>query len=258
MDGLVATGIVKRFGGLVALDGAEVTAPLGTITGLIGPNGAGKTTLFNVCCGYLRPDAGRILLDGEDITGEAPARRARRGLGRTFQRMELFATLTVAENVEMAAEAVHVGDDPLSPIGLRGGGRRIRAEVRERAAEILDLVDLGPLATKVAGALSTGQGRLVELARALARQPRLLLLDEPSSGLDASETAAFGALLERIVADQSVGILLVEHDMSLVLRSCSMIHVLDFGQPLFHGTPDEVRASEVVRAAYLGSEALTT
>ncbi len=258
MDGLVATGIVKRFGGLVALDGAEISAPLGTITGLIGPNGAGKTTLFNVCCGYLRPDEGQVLLDGDDVTTDAPARRARRGLGRTFQRMELFATLTVAENVEMAAEAVHVGDDPLSPVGLRSGGRKVRAEVRDWAATIIDLVGLGPLAHRVAGTLSTGQGRLVELARTLARRPRLLLLDEPSSGLDGSETAAFATLLDRVVDEHAVGILLVEHDMSLVLRSCSTIHVLDFGRPLFVGAPDEIRASDVVRVAYLGSQAVAT
>ena len=253
-EGLSARGVVVRFGGLVALNGVSVEAPRGRITGLIGPNGAGKTTLFNVCCGFQKPDEGDVWLDGSAISGESPARRARLGLGRTFQRMELFGSLTVRENVELAAEAAHVGDDPLTQLGLVGGSRKIRKETREIASGLLEDTGLTGLADRLAGEISTGQGRLVELARALARGPRLLLLDEPSSGLDAAESHEFGQLLVRLVRDRDLGILMVEHDMSLVLNICEWIYVLDFGRPLMNGTADEVRNSEEVRAAYLGQQ----
>jgi ABC-type branched-subunit amino acid transport system ATPase component len=256
--GLTAEGVVVRFGGLVALNGVDVQAPPKRITGLIGPNGAGKTTLFNVCCGFQKADEGTVTLDGDDISAEPPARRARLGLGRTFQRMELFGSVTVRENVEMAAEAAYVGADPLTQLGLVRGSRRIRHEVREVAAQLLDETGLTPIAGQLAGEISTGQGRLVELARALARGPRLLLLDEPSSGLDARESHEFGRLLERLVADRDMGILMVEHDMGLVLNICQWIYVLDFGRPLMDGTAAEVRNSDEVRAAYLGRESGTS
>jgi ABC-type branched-subunit amino acid transport system ATPase component len=166
--------------------------------------------------------------------------------------MELFGSLTVRENVELAAEAVHVGDDPLTQLGVLGGSRASRREVRQTAEVLLEEVGLVGVAKQLASELSTGQGRLVELARALARRPRILLLDEPSSGLDAAESATFGELLTRLVAERDLGILLVEHDMSLVLNICDWIHVLDFGGPLMAGTPAEVRSSDEVRAAYLG------
>jgi ABC-type branched-subunit amino acid transport system ATPase component len=224
------------------------------ITGLIGPNGAGKTTLFNVCCGFQRPDRGIVNLAGQDISSESPARRARLGLGRTFQRMELFSSLTVRQNVELAAEAAHIRNDPLTQLGLRGGNRRVRAETKEIADALLHETGLGGLADRRAGEISTGQGRLVELARALARRPRMLLLDEPSSGLDAAESQEFGDLLVRLVRDRDLGILMVEHDMSLVLNICQWIYVLDFGRPLMNGTADDVRSSDDVRAAYLGKQ----
>ena len=255
MDGLVANDVVVRFGGLVALDGVSVEAPLGRITGLIGPNGAGKTTMFNVCCGFQLADEGTVFFDGADITKESSARRARLGIGRTFQRMELFRSLTVRENVELAAESLHVGDDPLTQLGVVGGGRKVRSEVAALADELLAATGLTPVAEHLAGEVSTGQGRLVELARALARRPSILLLDEPSSGLDVTESAVFGQLLVGVVADRGIGILMIEHDMSLVLNICNWIHVLDFGKPLMAGTPEEVRNSEEVRAAYLGQSA---
>ncbi|HVW34117.1 MAG TPA: ABC transporter ATP-binding protein [Acidimicrobiia bacterium] len=256
MNGLLATGVVVRFGGLVALDGVDIEATPGRITGLIGPNGAGKTTMFNVICGFQAPDEGSVTLDGADIGKESPARRARLGLGRTFQRMELFRSLTVRENVSLAAEAIHVGDDPLTQLGVFKGGRRIKTEVADVSEELLAATGLEPVADRLAGEISTGQGRLVELARALARRPRILLLDEPSSGLDVKESEAFGRLLTRLVDERGIGILMIEHDMSLVLNICNPIHVLDFGKPLMTGTPAEVRASELVRDAYLGKAAV--
>ena len=252
MNGLSASDVVVRFGGLVALDGVSVDAVPGRITGLIGPNGAGKTTMFNVICGFQAADRGTVTLAGIDITGESPARRARMGLGRTFQRMELFRSLSVRDNVALAAESVHVGNGPLTQLGLLGGGSRVKGEVAALTDELLDATGLRPVADRLAGEISTGQGRLVELARALARRPRILLLDEPSSGLDVKESEAFGDLLVSLVAERGIGILMIEHDMSLVLNICDPIHVLDFGRPLMTGTPDEVRSSTLVRDAYLG------
>ena len=255
-QGLVASDVVVRFGGLIALDGVHVEAAPGRITGLIGPNGAGKTTIFNVICGFQPADQGRVELNGVDITKQAPAQRARMGLGRTFQRMELFRSLTVRENMAVAAESTHVGDDPLTQLGLAKSGRHVKTEVDEITTDLLAATGLTSVADRLAGEISTGQGRLVELARALARRPKILLLDEPSSGLDGKESEAFGQLLVSLVTERGIGILMIEHDMSLVLNICDPIHVLDFGKPLMVGTPAEVRASEVVRDAYLGKAAV--
>jgi ABC-type branched-subunit amino acid transport system ATPase component len=252
VTGLSATDVVVRFGGLVALDGASVDAPPGRITGLIGPNGAGKTTMFNVCCGFQIAEQGRVVLDGTDVTGESPARRARLGLGRTFQRMELFRSLTVRENVALAAESRHIGDDPFTQLGLARRGRKLKGELAAVTDELLERCDLSAVAGQAAGEISTGQGRLVELARALARRPRVLLLDEPSSGLDHRESRVFGERLVDLVQRDGIAILMVEHDMSLVLEICDWIHVLDFGKPLMAGTASEVRESVAVREAYLG------
>jgi ABC-type branched-subunit amino acid transport system ATPase component len=255
MDGLRAHGVVVRFGGLVALDDVTVEAPVRCITGLIGPNGAGKTTMFNVICGFQRSDCGVVELAGRDISHESAARRAALGLGRTFQRMELFRSLTVRENVALASESLHIANDPLTQLGVVGGSRRVRSEIADATDELLAAVGLTAVANRLAGEVSTGQGRLVELARALARRPKILLLDEPSSGLDVKESAAFGDLLVETVAERGVGIFMIEHDMSLVLRICEWIQVLDFGRPLMAGTAAEVRSSDVVRAAYLGTTA---
>lgn len=253
-EGLRAQDVVVRFGGLTALDEVSVHAPPGRITGLIGPNGAGKTTLFNVCGGLQTASAGRVTLDGHDLHRMGPSRRTRMGLGRTFQRLELFTGMTVRENVEFGVEARWLSWDPMTQLGLRASGRGRRREVRENATQILHDTGLAPLADRVVGSLSTGQGRLVELARAVARQPRILLLDEPSSGLDPSESHDFGRLLSELVERRGIGILMVEHDMSLVLDICDWIFVLDFGKPLMHGTAAEVRGSAEVQAAYLGKE----
>jgi ABC-type branched-subunit amino acid transport system ATPase component len=249
-----ATDVVVRFGGLTALDGVSVHAPPGRITGLIGPNGAGKTTLFNVCSGLQRSSRGTVTLDGADLRHAGPAHRSRLGLGRTFQRLELFTAMTVRENVELGVEARWLSWDPLTQVGLLRSGRARRREIREAAAAIIDQTGLAPLAGRVVGSLSTGQGRLVEFARAVARQPQIMLLDEPSSGLDAEESAHFGQMLGDQVRRTGMGILMVEHDMSLVLQLCEWIFVLDFGKPLMEGTAAEVRASEQVQAAYLGKD----
>jgi ABC-type branched-subunit amino acid transport system ATPase component len=252
VDGLSVEKLVVRFGGLTAVDGQTLTAPRGRITGLIGPNGAGKTTTFNACTGLVKPTAGTVTLFGEDITGAPPQMRALKGLGRTFQRLELFDTLTVRENVALGKEAGMAGRQPLRHLRAT---RAEAAELRRLSDEALELCGIAGLATRRPSDLSTGQRRLVELARCIAGEFPIMLLDEPSSGLDGRETEEFGRILTALVRDRGVGILIVEHDMSLVMSTCDHIHVLDFGKPIFEGTPAEVAASPLVRAAYLGSEA---
>jgi len=250
--GLEVEGLTVRFGGHVAVNGLSFSAPRGRITGLIGPNGAGKTTTFNACSGLLEPAAGRMQLDGRDITRLGPPMRARLGLGRTFQRMELFGSLTVAENIAVGREAGLAGASALRQVFRHPGERKAVSAAVDRALEVCGLAGL---AGQRADALSTGQRRLVELARAYAGDFSLLLLDEPSSGLDHDETEAFGAVLTGMVAERGTGLLLVEHDMALVMGICDYLYVLDFGLLIFEGTPEEVRRSDIVRAAYLGSEA---
>lgn len=251
--GLHVDGVSVRYGGHLALDTLTLRAPAGEVTGLIGPNGAGKTTTFNACTGLLRPTTGTVKLFGEDVTSAPPQARAQRGMGRTFQRMELFDSLSVRENVALGREAGMAGSSPLRHLRAR---RTERVLVEEAAEDALDLCGITDLAQRRPADLSTGQRRLVELARVVAGGFRLLLLDEPSSGLDRVETAKFGDILLSLVEHQGVGILIVEHDMSLVMRVCDYIHVLDFGKPIFEGTPEQVGRDEIVRAAYLGSDAV--
>jgi len=250
---LDVSGLTIRFGGLVAVEGLDIRAPTGRITGLIGPNGAGKTTTFNACSGLVSPTGGKIRLDDRDITSAGPARRAQRGIGRTFQQMQLFDSLTVRENVALGAEALLAGSNPLRHMfGRRSDGRKLRTAT-EHALTICGIEDL---AQTPVGALSTGHRRLVELARCLAGSFRILLLDEPSSGLDRTETARFARILERVVRERQVGVLIVEHDMSLVMDVCEYIYVLDFGRLIFEGTPQQVAGAPVVQAAYLGDESV--
>jgi ABC-type branched-subunit amino acid transport system ATPase component/branched-subunit amino acid ABC-type transport system permease component len=248
---LRARDISVRFGGLVAVDGVSVEASTTRITGLIGPNGAGKTTMFNACSGLVTTSGGRVTVDGGNVSRLGPAARARRGLGRTFQQMELFDSLTVRENVELGAEGGNAGPNPLRHLM---SAPRTRRHVRDLAADAIRQCDLTELADRTAGSLSTGQRRLVELARCLAGPFRILLLDEPSSGLDRAETARFGEILQRAAAERGIGILLVEHDMALVTAICDYVYVLDFGKPIFEGVPAEVMSSPVVKAAYLGDD----
>ncbi|MGW6400708.1 ABC transporter ATP-binding protein [Streptomyces sp. NPDC055134] len=250
--GLQIKDLTIRFGGNTAVDSAAFDAPLGRVTGLIGPNGAGKTTTFNACSGLLRPSQGEIRLFGKDITGRPPAARAQLGLGRTFQRMDLFDSLTVEQNIALGREAGLARSHPLKQ--LLSTPAETKA-VRAATEEVLELCGLRALRHEIAGSLSTGQRRLVDLGRVLAGDFSMLLLDEPSSGLDTAETEKFGTIVTEVVAERGCGVLLVEHDMGLVMSVCDYLYVLDFGQMIFEGTPAEVRASPAVRAAYLGSEA---
>jgi branched-chain amino acid transport system ATP-binding protein len=227
------------FGGLQALSDVSIDVQVGHVTGLIGPNGAGKTTLFNVITGLLGPNSGRVELDGRDITRRKPHQRARLGIGRTFQRLETFGSLTARENVLVAAEM------------RRGWSHDRKRSPSVVADEILERVGLQEVAEDRVDRLPTGTARLVELGRALATQPRVLLLDEPSAGLNESETATLGSLLQE-VAGTGLAVLLVEHDMSFVMGTCERIHVLDFGRIISVGTPTEVQGDQTVRAAYLG------
>jgi len=252
VNGLSIKDLTVRYGGLTAVSDVSLEAPRGSITGLIGPNGAGKTTIFNACSGITGSE-GRIALDGLDLSHLSPAGRAREGLGRTFQRMELFDDLTVAENVSLGREAGLAGRSVIGQLMARAGERQ---EVARAAEAAIQQCGLEPLVRREAGTLSTGQRRMVELARALAGRFNMLLLDEPSSGLDRAETEVFGEVITGVLAEREVGILLVEHDMALVMSVCEYLYVLDFGQLIFQGTPVEVQASEKVRAAYLGTEAV--
>ena len=249
--GLSVTNLTVRFGGLVAVDDVTLAAPMGRITGLIGPNGAGKTTTFNSCSGLNRPTHGTVTLHGADVSNVSPPGRARQGLGRSFQIMELCESLTVADNVALGREAGQAGAKVLSQLFAPRSDIQVRDLATTEALELCGIADLAHLQ---AGALSTGQRRLVELARCLAGPFDVLLLDEPSSGLDHDETVTFGEILRTVVRERGCGILLVEHDMALVMDVCEYIYVLDFGRLIFQGTPAEVATSTDVQAAYLGSE----
>ena len=222
--------------GTRALHDVAFHLPRGSITGLLGPNGAGKTTLFNVITGLQEPTHGRVRFDGRDITDEAPRKRALAGIGRTFQRLEVFGSLSVGDNIRVAAEMRGL-DSP----------ERVRDELLER-------VGLTAFADTPADAVPTGIARLTELARALACDPRLLLLDEPSSGLNEQETQAFAALVRSLAEDEGRSVLIVEHDVELVLGVCTTIHVLDFGTIIASGTPEQVQSDPRVQDAYLGAD----
>jgi branched-chain amino acid transport system ATP-binding protein len=246
---LEARQISKRFSGITALDQVDLDVQPGEMVGLIGPNGAGKTTFFNCLLGMLRPDGGTVHFDGEDITALPVHRRARRGFGRTFQRLELFSGMTVREHFLVTERA------------RRGTGRLWKdllnlsnpsAEERALAERMLELVGLQPAADQPVESLSLGRGRLVELGRALMTQPKLLLLDEPSSGLDVRETASLADRLAAVQAQHEFAVLLVEHDVEMVSSLVTRLYVLDFGELIAVGPTEEVLGAESVRRAYLG------
>jgi branched-chain amino acid transport system ATP-binding protein len=237
---LEVVGVSVRFGGVQALDDVHLSAAAGRVTGLIGPNGAGKTTLFNVITGLEKPTQGRVRIGERDISGLAPYRRARLGMARTFQRLEVFGSLTARGNILAAAE-------------FRKGWARDSSDPRKVTEEILDRVGLRTVANDRVDALPTGLARLVELGRGLATRPSLLLLDEPGSGLNHEETQSLGDLLLEL-ANDGLAVLLVEHDVELVMRVSSLINVLDFGRIIAVGSPRDVQADPAVQAAYLGAD----
>jgi branched-chain amino acid transport system ATP-binding protein len=236
---LEVIGVTVKFGGITAVNDAQLSAEPGSITGLIGPNGAGKTTLFNVISGLQPPTAGRVRFKGHDVTKASVDARAKAGMARTFQRLEAFGSLTVRENIQVAREI------------RAGAGSWFTRRRDRRVDELIDTVGLRPYVDRRADSVPTGVARLLEMARALAIEPDLLLLDEPSSGLDEAETEGFGILL-RDLAARGCAVLMVEHDMDLVMGVCHLIHVLEFGKVIATGTAAEIRADKTVQAAYLG------
>lgn len=246
--------VVVHFGGVVALDKVSLAVPTGSIVGLIGPNGAGKSTLFSVCSGLRRPTSGRVLMAGVDVTGASPQARSRRGLARTFQRPEIFFTMTVREHLEFAYRARVAPRRMLTDLLLFPSRWRRDPNETARVDELLDALSLDAVQHRRAATLPLGQQRCLEVGRALAGNPSLLLLDEPSSGLDVNETEQLGQVLRSSVEREGIALLLVEHDLDLVLGLSEHVFVIDFGVRIFDGTPAETRSSAVVQAAYLGKE----
>ena len=247
-----ARDVVVRFGGVTALDGVSISVPPASLVGLVGPNGAGKTTLFSVCSGLLKPNAGQVFIGGVDVTDASPQDRARRGLARTFQQPELFMGLTVREHLVLAYRARHrrsrLWKDMVTPGSLR---KPERAET-ERVQHLLELLSLADVADVPVEVLPFGTTRLVEVGRALATSPSLVLLDEPSAGLDQWESERLADALRRTVDDEHLSMLLVEHDVAMVLSLSSYVFVLDFGELLAEGPPEIIRRDPRVKAAYLG------
>lgn len=235
---LEVDAVSVRFGGIRALDAVTLSVEPAQVTGLIGPNGAGKSTMLSVLSGLQRPAAGSVHMDGHDITTAAPHRRAALGMARTFQRLELWESMSVRENVKAAAE-----------FSRRW---RKRVDVETEAESVLDRLGLSAVADRPVGSLPSGLARVVEVARALASKPRLLLLDEPSAGLDEAESQRLGATLVEVAAE-GTAVVLVEHHMEMVMNSCDYLWVLDFGHLIGRGTPEQVRSDAKVQAAYLGS-----
>jgi branched-chain amino acid transport system ATP-binding protein len=241
--------ITKRFGGLVALENVSLEIPASGITAIIGPNGAGKTTLFSIISGFNTPSAGHVFLNDEGITGLAPELIAKRGLIRTFQLVQLFDELDVLENVKVGRH-LHTRGGLLAALMPRLAAQR-EAEVEVAAREFLARTGLTNYAQVPAAALPYGRKRLLEIARALAAEPKLLLLDEPAAGLNREETQRLADLL-RSIASAGTAVLLIEHDMGLVMNVAAQINVLDFGRVIANGTPAEIRRNPDVIAAYLG------
>ncbi|MGX7680049.1 ABC transporter ATP-binding protein [Jatrophihabitans sp. DSM 45814] len=255
---MMCSDVTVRFGGVVALNSVSIDIAPATITGLVGPNGAGKSTLFSVLSGLRRPNHGHVSLEGHDITTASAQRRARLGLARTFQHPEMFSGLTVREHVMLSHRISTVPKRIWTDMVTARGFRRADKEEIERVDGLLDVLGLTSIADRPVAGLSLGMTRLVELARGLAANPTVLLLDEPSSGLDARETDQVIEVFNLVVERRGVSLLLVEHDVSMVLGLCSKVYVLDFGVMIAAGTPDEIRADAAVRAAYLGEEEVPT
>jgi branched-chain amino acid transport system ATP-binding protein len=251
---LEARAVTVKFGGLTALSEVDLVVPPGAVVGLIGPNGAGKSTLFSVLSGLRAPFAGTVHIDGEDVTKASPQARAARGMARTFQHPELFHGLTVRDHVTLAYRIARTPRRIWSDLVTAGGFRRVPGAEAERVEEIITGLNLTEIAHRPVLGLPLGLARLVELARSFAREPRFLLLDEASSGLDAAETQDLASVLKQMVSARGVSLLMVEHDVELVLGMSDYVYVLDFGVLIAQGSPDEIRLDPKVRAAYLGEE----
>jgi branched-chain amino acid transport system ATP-binding protein len=254
MPAIEARNVTVRFGGLVALSDVSLEVPPGAIVGLVGPNGAGKTTLFGVLSGLLNPQGGEVFLGGRKVTGASPSKRARLGLARTFQQLELFMGLTVREHIVLGYRVRKQRSRLWTDLFTAGALHPTSTAEAERVEHLVDLLGLRNVANTSASVLPLGTARRVEVARALATGPSVVLLDEPSSGLDGHETAQLGVALRTVVEEEKVSMLLVEHDVAMVLGLSSEVAVLDFGVRIAYGTPDEIRNDPAVRAAYLGDD----
>ncbi|WP_419917887.1 ABC transporter ATP-binding protein [Candidatus Poriferisocius sp.] len=249
---LAVEGVTVRFGGVVAVDDVTMSVLPGQIRGLIGPNGAGKTTLFDSITGVNIPTAGSIRLEGKELSGRPATWRARRGIRRTFQRQQPFGWLSVADNVLTALEWEGGGGGIAADLLALPSRRRVEARRRRRVDEVLELCGLVDIRDTPAGELPIARARMVELARAVVSRPKLLLLDEPTSGIEHEEAAQLGGIIQTIRAEDRCSVLLVEHDVAFVMSQCDRITVLNLGRVIGEGSPEEVRSNPAVRDAYLG------
>jgi branched-chain amino acid transport system ATP-binding protein len=247
----------KEFGGLVAVDNVTFDVPRASIVSLIGPNGAGKTTFFNMLTGVYKPTAGLVFFDGDDMTGRPPHAFTQRGIGRTFQNIRLFQNMTALENV-LVGMHVRLKGNLFEAILRTPRVKREEREARVRARELLDFSGLRRKDDELGKNLSYGDQRRLEVARALATQPKLLLLDEPTAGMNPQETADFTAFVARLREEQGLTVLLIEHDMRVVMGVSDRVTVLDYGEKIAEGTPQEIQKNERVIEAYLGTAAVTS